>query len=615
MKKLFIALKYARGYRFYSGLNILFNILSAIFNLFTLLLFIPFLNLLFKNEQIVVPVKPVFSDAHGWMSGMKTYVGESVNYQMLKWIEDSGKVGALWNICMIILVLFLLKNLTRYLAMYYLSVIRNGVVRDFRKQLFAKLLALPLGYYNEERKGDLISRVSNDVYEVELSIMSTLELIFREPFTIIIFLGSMIMISPSLTLISLLLMPLSALVIGRIGKSLKRTSVKGQSKMGDLVASVEEAIGGLRIIKSFTAEQHVQEKFDKENEEFNRLSTKLYRKRDLASPLSEFLGSVVMIIMVWFGGSLILSGDMSALSGANFITFVLVFSQLLRPIQGIATAYSNINKGMASIHRIEEVLYAEEKIVEKKDAQSVTEFRTAIRFENVNFSYTDIPVLKNVSFELKKGKTIALVGQSGSGKSTIADLLPRFYEVKEGTITIDNIDLRDAKLKDIRALMGIVSQESILFNDTIINNIALGDSRPDIERVKHAAKIANAMDFIEATEHGFQTNIGDRGNKLSGGQRQRLAIARAVYKNPPILILDEATSALDTESERLVQDALNKLMQNRTTLVIAHRLSTIQHADEILVMQQGEIIERGTHQSLFDKNGVYRKLCEMQSFV
>lgn len=614
MKNFFIALKYARSYRLYSALNIIFNIFSAIFNLLTLLLFIPFLKLLFRKEELIVPLKPVFSDAEGWMSGMKSYIAHSVDYHMLSWIAESGKIGALWNICMIIVILFLLKNLTRYFAMYYLAVIRNNVVRDFRKKLFAKLLSLPLGYYTEERKGDLISRVSNDVYEVELSIMSTLELLFREPFTIIIFLTSMIIISPSLTLISLTLMPVSALVIGRVGKSLKRTSLKGQSKMGDLVASVEEAISGLRIIKSFTAEKPFQDKFDNDNEEFNRLSTRLYRKRDLASPLSEFLGSVVMVIMVWFGGKLILTNDSSALDGEQFIGFVLVFSQLLRPIQGISNAYTNINKGLASINRIYEVLDVKERIIEKEIPIKISEFNDEIKLSNVHFSYGETPVLKNINFTLQKGKTIALVGSSGSGKSTIADLLPRFYDVKEGDITIDGVDLRDAALVDIRSLMGIVSQESILFNDTILNNIALGDINPDMDKVRYAAGIANALEFIEATEKGFQSNVGDRGTKLSGGQRQRIAIARAVYKNPPILILDEATSALDTESERLVQDALNKLMQNRTTLVIAHRLSTIQHADEILVLQQGEIIERGTHQNLYANNGVYRKLCEMQSF-
>jgi subfamily B ATP-binding cassette protein MsbA len=445
--------------------------------------------------------------------------------------------------------------------------------------------------------------------------MSTLELIFREPFTILIFLGSMILISPSLTMISLVLMPLSALVIGRVGKSLKRTSKKGQAKLGEVMAAVEETLGGLRIIKSFTAENEVREHFRKQNDDFTRLSTRLYRKRDLASPLSEFLGSIVMIAMVWFGGKMILQGEGAALEGEDFITFIIVFSQLLRPIQGIASANSNINKGLASIDRVNHILHAEDKITEKENALTVSGFERDIVFRDVSFSYTDRSVLQDVSFTIQKGKTIALVGQSGSGKSTIADLLPRFYDVKEGAILIDGKDLRDLKLRDLRKLLGMVSQESILFNESVLHNIALGDPQPNRAKAIEAARIANALEFIEKLEGGLDANIGERGGKLSGGQRQRLAIARAVYKNPPVLILDEATSALDTESERLVQDALNKLMQNRTTLVIAHRLSTIQHADEILVLQEGKIIERGNHNSLYSANGVYRKLCDMQSFV
>jgi ATP-binding cassette, subfamily B, bacterial MsbA len=615
MKDFFVALQYTTRYRFYAFLNILFNIFSAIFNLLSLLLFIPFLKLLFDKTPVVVPTAPVFNDAAGWGAGVKVYLGEYTNYFMMSWISESGKIGALLHICLIILILFFLKNVSRYLAMFYLAVIRNGVVRDLRKELHDKLIALPLGYYTEERKGDLISRVGNDVYEVELSIMSSLELIYREPFTILIFLTTMIFWSWELTLISLILMPLSALVIGRVGKSLKRTSAKGQSKLGELMSTVEETIGGLRIIKSFTAETAVKNKFEKVNEDFTNLSIRLYRKRDLASPLSEFLGSIVMVTMVYLGGQLILEGDGSALTGEQFITFIIVFSQLLRPIQGIATAYSNINKGLASKARIDEVLNTHERIVEKSNAKTATGFSDAIEFRNVGFAYKQNLVLNNISFKLEKGKTIALVGQSGSGKSTIADLLPRFYDTGEGMIVFDGTDVKEFTLKSLRSQMGIVSQESILFNDTVLANIALGDENPDVERVREAARIANALVFIDELEEGLSTNIGDRGSKLSGGQRQRLAIARAVYKNPPILILDEATSALDTESERLVQDALYKLMQNRTTLVIAHRLSTIQHADEIIVLHQGTIVERGTHQQLFDSNGMYRKLCEMQSFV
>jgi subfamily B ATP-binding cassette protein MsbA len=605
MKTFFIALRYTRGYGFYAAMNIVFNILSAVFNLLSLVLFIPFLKLIFTPVEGVANTKSNSGfDLNAYFDGF-----------MQQLILDHGKVGALFYICIIILCLFFLKNVTRYLAMYFLAVIRNGVVRDIRNQLFDKLLALPLGYYSEERKGDLLTRVGSDVYEIELSVMSTLELIFREPFTILIFLGSMILISPSLTMISLVLMPLSALVIGRVGKSLKRTSKKGQAKLGEVMAAVEETLGGLRIIKSFTAENEVREHFRKQNDDFTRLSTRLYRKRDLASPLSEFLGSIVMIAMVWFGGKMILQGEGAALEGEDFITFIIVFSQLLRPIQGIASANSNINKGLASIDRVNHILHAEDKITEKENALTVSGFERDIVFRDVSFSYTDRSVLQDVSFTIQKGKTIALVGQSGSGKSTIADLLPRFYDVKEGAILIDGKDLRDLKLRDLRKLLGMVSQESILFNESVLHNIALGDPQPDRAKAIEAARIANALEFIEKLEGGLDANIGERGGKLSGGQRQRLAIARAVYKNPPVLILDEATSALDTESERLVQDALNKLMQNRTTLVIAHRLSTIQHADEILVLQEGKIIERGNHNSLYSANGVYRKLCDMQSFV
>jgi len=614
VKNFLLALRYAREYKFYSGLNILFNIFSAVFNIAILLLFIPFLKLIFNDGQsIAVPVKPVLETSEGWLDGYKNYFSSYFEYVMNSFVSSSGAEGALIFICFLILVLFLLKNITRYFAMYYLAVVRNNVMRDLREKLFAKFIALPLGYYTEERKGDLITRFANDVYEVEVSVMSTLELIFREPFTILISLLLMLAISPELTLFSLILLPVSALIIGRVGRSLKRTSAKGQQKLGDVVSQVEEAISGLRIIKGFTAEQHVKKRFSKHNEWYNKLSIRLYRKRDLASPLSEFLGSAVLIALVWFGGKLILNKD-SHLSGQEFIGFVIVFSQLLRPIQGIATAYSNINKGIASSNRIDEVLNASERIEEKPDAEDINEFKNSVEFKNVNFSYREAVVLKDVNFALKKGKTIALVGPSGSGKSTIADLVPRFYDVIQGEVILDGLNIKNYKLQSLRKLMGIVSQESILFNDTIAYNIALGDERPDMQRVEEAAKIANAHEFIVKMERGYSSNIGDRGSKLSGGQRQRLAIARAVYKNPPILILDEATSALDTESEKLVQEALNHLMQNRTTLVIAHRLSTIQHADEILVLQNGEIVERGNHEQLNSSNGLYRKLCDMQSF-
>ncbi len=616
MKSFRIVLNYARGFGFYSFLNIVFNILSAIFNLLTLLLFIPFLKLLFQdNVKPVVPVKPILDTSEGWLDGYKDYIGSYSNYLMDDYLFSNGKGNGLLYFCLFILVLFFLKNLTRYMAMYYLAVIRNGVVMNLRKQLYGKLISLPVGYFTNERKGDLISRLTNDVTEIEVSVMSSLELIFREPFTITIFLLSMLVISPSLTLFSLILMPISALIIGRVGKSLKRTSAKGQSKMGEVVAGIDEMIGGLRILKAFNAEEQSKKNFDKTNSEYNNISIRMFRKRDLSGPMSEFLGSAVLITLVWFGGNLILGGNADDLNGEAFIGFIIVFSQLIRPVQGIATAHSNINKGLAAKDRVDEILNTHNAIMEQKDALPVTDFNSEIRFENVTFKYETEDVLKNISFTIPKGKTVALVGQSGSGKSTIADLVPRFYDTTSGDVLLDGVSLKKLKAKDIRSFMGIVSQESILFNDTIAGNIALGDPNPDFKRVEEAAKIANAHEFISNLENGYLQNIGERGMKLSGGQRQRVCIARAVYKNPPILILDEATSALDTESEKLVQDSLSSLMKNRTTLVVAHRLSTIQHADEILVLQKGEIVERGNHTDLYAANGVYRKLCDMQSFV
>lgn len=564
---------------------------------------------------MVVPVKPILDTSSGWLDGYKNYIGSYSNYLMDDYIFSAGKGNGLLYFCLFILVLFFLKNLTRYMAMYYLAVIRNGVVMNLRKQLYGKLISLPVGYFTNERKGDLISRLTNDVTEIEVSVMSSLELIFREPFTILIFLFSMLVISPSLTLFSLILMPISALIIGRVGKSLKRTSAKGQSKMGEVVAGIDEMIGGLRILKAFNAEEQSKKNFEKTNSEYNKISIRMFRKRDLSGPMSEFLGSAVLIILVWFGGNLILGGENNELNGESFIGFVIVFSQLIRPVQGIATAHSNINKGLAAKDRVDEILNTHNAIMEQKDALPVTEFNSEIRFENVTFRYETEDVLKNISFTIPKGKTVALVGQSGSGKSTIADLVPRFYDTTSGDVLLDGVSLKKLKAKDIRSFMGIVSQESILFNDTIAGNIALGDPNPDLKRVEEAAKIANAHEFILNLENGYLQNIGERGMKLSGGQRQRVCIARAVYKNPPILILDEATSALDTESEKLVQDSLSSLMKNRTTLVVAHRLSTIQHADEILVLQKGEIVEHGNHTDLYAANGVYRKLCDMQSFV
>lgn len=581
-----------------------------------MLFFIPFLRLLFRpdNEIEVLTQAPVMDSSQGWFSGMKSYTAEYFDYVMSSFIHNSGKEGALFFICISIVVLFFLKNLTRYLAIYYLSVIRNGVVRDLRNKLYRKLLSLPVGYYTNERKGDIMARMTSDVGEVEWSVMSTLELLFREPFTIIIFLLSMLVISPQLTLVSLLLMPISALVIGRVSKSLKRTAQKGQSKMGGLISSLEEMLSGLRILKSFNAEATNKRHFQKQNDEYNRLMVRLYRKRDLASPLSEFLGACVLTLLVWMGGKMVFGSD-GELNGEQFIGFVIVFSQLMRPVQGIASAVSSIHKGLASIDRINEILNTENPIVEARDAKSIDGFNDKIEYNIKTFAYGTRTVLSDIQFNIKKGSTVALVGPSGSGKSTLADLLPRFYDVQHGSVAIDGHDIRQLKIRSLRHLMGIVSQESVLFNDTVLANIALGDQQPDEQRAVEAARIANAHEFIVKLENGYQSTIGERGGRLSGGQRQRLSIARAIYKNPPILILDEATSALDTESEKLVQEALQELMKNRTTLVIAHRLSTIRHADEIIVLQEGKIVERGNHDALIARDGLYKKLCTMQALV
>jgi subfamily B ATP-binding cassette protein MsbA len=610
VKRYFRILKLAFSYKLHAALNILFNFLFVLFNLGSLLLFIPFLKLLF-NELDRVDVRPVWAD-----SSIKDYFSDFFSYEMGQFIDMYGEQGSLIFICISVGTLFFLKNICRYLAMYFLAYIRIGVVRDIRGNLYDKVLRLPLSYYSDERKGDLIARLTNDVTEVEVSIMSTLELLFREPLAIVVTIGAMIIISPQLMLFSLVMLPVSGLIISRIGKSLKRTSQKGQSKMGELMSNLEETLGGLRIVKAFTVEDMFNKKFGVINDQYRKIMTKLVRKRDLASPASEFLGSLVLVALVWFGGSLVLdkTDGEPAMTGDAFIGFIVLFSQLMRPVQGVSTAYANINKGLAAVERIDEVMEAEVTITDKPTAAEKSSFEQRVEYKNVSFAYGNEPVLQNIDLTVTKGQTIALVGESGGGKSTMADLLPRFYDVTEGQICIDGTDLRDLKVKDLRGLMGIVSQKSILFNDTVFANIDFGTGASEQEVIE-AAKIANAHEFIDALEKGYQTNIGDGGGKLSGGQQQRLSIARAVLKNPPILILDEATSALDTESERLVQDALYKLMENRTSLVIAHRLSTIQHADEIIVLQKGKIMERGSHQELLDKQGIYKKLHALQSFV
>lgn len=500
------------------------------------------------------------------------------------------------------------------MAIYHQSDLRMAVVRDIRNKLFSKALRLPMSYHTEERKGDLMSRMNNDVNEMEIAVVSVLQLVYRDPFDVLLSISALVYWSPQLTLISFLLLPLSAFVISRIGKSLKKTARQGQDQMGSVFSIIEETLGGIKIIKAFSASAFIQGKFEKANLKHQQLITKTFRKKDLSSPLNEFIGAGVMIIIVFFGGMMVLENNGSGLNGAQFIGFVLVFSQLLRPIQNIANNIALLNKARVSLDRINQVLQTDEVILDPANPIPFLPLTQGVHYRNVSFAYDGKQVLHSIDFDVPKGKTLALVGESGSGKSTLADLLPRFYDIQEGEIFIDGKNIKQFKVEELRSNIGIVSQESILFNDTVRNNIAFGNPSASLESVMQAAKIANAHDFIEQLENGYDTYIGERGNKLSGGQKQRLSIARAVLKNPEILILDEATSALDTESERLVQDALNKLMKNRTSIVIAHRLSTIRHADEIICMQKGTIIERGKHEELLKQKGTYHRLCSLQGF-
>ena len=607
MKSLAKIFFYIRNYWVFASLNALFNILSIFFSLVSFALFIPVLQMLFKTAEIPEKAGPLI-----WMN--MDSLKENFYHFFGQLIRNYGEDEILVYIGIAIIVLFFLRNLFRYLAMYFLAVVRNGVVKDLRNDLYTKILILPLGYYSNQRKGDIISRMTSDVQEVEHSTMSSLEMIFRDPIQIITFVVTLFIISPQLTVFVLVLLPVSGFFIGRIGKSLKRTSSKGQTKMGELLAVIEETISGLRIIKAFSAINFADKRFKETNQSFFRIMVRLYRKRDLASPLSEFLSAVVLTILLWYGGRLVLAPEHS-LDAAFFLVYLTIFSQLIPPAKSITQAYYNVQKGAASMDRIKYVLDEPEVIEEKPNAVDKREFTERIEYQNVCFKYEDEPVLQHIDMVIEKGKTIAVVGPSGAGKSTLVDLLPRFYDIQEGTLSIDGIPIRDMVIDSLRRLMGIVSQETILFNDTVFNNIAFGMENVSEEEVISAAKVANAHEFIERMPNGYYTNIGDRGTKLSGGQRQRLSIARAVLKNPPILILDEATSALDTESERLVQQALENLMKNRTSIVIAHRLSTIQHADEIIVLQDGILVERGAHKELLNKKGVYRKLFDMQTFV
>ena len=606
MHYFFRILKYIKPYLPFALLNILFNILSVLFSLVSLTMVIPFLGILFETQEKVYNPQPLSFNAEAIKDNFYAIISSIV--------DEKGKIEALLFICILVLVTFFFRNLFRYLSLYFLTPIRNGVVHDLRIDLHKKVISLPLPFFTEKRKGDITARMTSDLVEIEWSIMSSLEMIFKDPLNIIIYLATLIFISPQLTTFVILLLPVTGIIIGVIGRSLKKSSDRGQNKMGDLLSIIDENVSGLRIIKGFNAEEHINKNFEKESADYKGIMTKLLRKKDLSSPMSEFLSTIVMVIVMWFGGQLVLNAD-GGLNAQEFIGYILIFSQIIPPAKSLTTSYYLIQKGSASAQRVYEILDAENEIVDVENPKQIKLLNNQIEFKDLSFSYEKQEVLKNINFNIGKGKMIALVGQSGSGKSTLADLLARFYDINQGEILIDKNNIKEIALHDLRALMGIVSQESILFNDTIFNNIRLGNTRASEQEVMEAAKIANAHDFILETENGYQTNIGDRGNKLSGGQKQRLSIARAILKNPEILILDEATSALDTESERLVQDALDKLMHSRTSLVIAHRLSTIQNADEILVLDKGCIIERGTHQELIAQNGHYKKLSDLQSFA
>lgn len=606
--------RFVPPYKRYLVGNILFNILSAILNLFSFALIIPILQILFKIDKGVYTYMPVVVDWANWDSvkALPEIWKNNFFWFVSDLIEREGGSFTLIILGVFLVVMTFLKVASMYLAFYMMIPIRTGVVRDIRNQINRKITQLSLGFFSEERKGDILARVSGDVNEIEASIMSSLDMLFKNPILISIYLIGMILISWQLTLFVFILLPFAGYVMGQVGKKLKRRSLEGQQQWGTLMSQIEETLGGLRIIKAFNAEKKIQDRFERANEQFRQTTTRVYRRQQMAHPMSEFLGTATIAVVLWYGGSLILSNN-SSIDAATFIYYLVIFYSIINPAKDLSKAAYAIQKGLASMTRIDKILMAQSDINDQEQPKPV-KFTHAIEYRNVWFRYRNDWVLKGINLTIPKGKTVALVGQSGSGKSTLVDLLPRFYDVTEGSIAIDDTDIRQVKLVDLRGLMGNVNQEAILFNDTFFNNIAFGVEGATREQVEEAAKIANAHDFIMASENGYDTNIGDRGGKLSGGQRQRISIARAILKNPPILILDEATSALDTESEHLVQEALENLMRNRTTIVIAHRLSTIKNADEICVMHEGEIVERGCHEDLLKLDGYYKRLCDMQSF-
>ena len=603
MKRFSRILFYLRSQKKNIVLYVIFNLLSVIFSLVSLAMLAPFLQMLFGREKLL-NVQPNW---HFTATGILNYL----KYIISQLIQQHSLIYALGAICVIIVVSVFLKNLFTYLSFRVLAPMRNYVMTKLRADLYSKILELPIGFFTEQRKGDIISRMSNDANEVEWSVMSTLEGLIRDPLNILIILVTLVYISPVLSLFLLVLLPLTGFIIGRVSRSLKKQSTASQEQLGTLMSILDETLGGLRVIKAFNAEKILRNKFFHTNDTLNHIRNRMNFRRDLASPMSEFMGVLVLSCILWFGGKLVLNHE-AGLGADSFITYIVFFTQIINPAKSLSTAFYNAQRGSAAIQRIEEILQAPVTVTDHADAKTLTAFNHSIEFKNVSFAYEDKIILQNINLTIEKGKTIALVGSSGAGKSSLADLVPRFHDASRGELLIDGVNIKNYTLHSVRSMMGIVTQEPILFNDTIANNIALGVDNVTPQQITDAATVANALHFINQKEEGFNSTIGDRGSKLSGGERQRLTIARAVLKNPPILILDEATSSLDTESERLVQDAINNMMQNRTSLVIAHRLSTIRHADEIIVLQKGGIVERGNHDQLMAYNGIYRKLVDMQ---
>ena len=607
MKQFFNILRYAKPYKRHALGHILSNILYALFGALSFIALIPMLDILFEKNQVKPTVKPVYEG----LSSLKDFYKDYLAYQVNLYAENDPQ-KALLLVVSLIIILFLLKNIFGYLANYFMVFLRNGVVRDLRNKVYKKTVELPLSYFSEQKKGDIMSRVTNDVQTLQYSMLPVLELIAREPLTIIFTIAMMMLISLKLTMFVFVFIPLSGIIISRIGKSLKRKSDRVQKEQGIILSILEETLTGLRIIKGFNAEEKFDEKFQDSSTRSYHFSNKLFNRQNLAAPTSEFLGILVISILLWYGGQLVLVDK--SLDGSSFIAYMGLAYNIMVPAKAIARGLYNIKQGDAAAERIQEIIDTPNPLKDKKDAIVKTGFDSQITFENISFKYENEYVLKDFSLTIPKGKTVALVGQSGSGKSTIANLITRFYDVNKGRVLIDGIDIRDLTTSSLRNQLGIVTQDAILFNDSIKNNLKLGKDDATDEEVIEALKIANAWEFVNQLPNGIETNIGDAGNKLSGGQKQRLSIARAVLKSPPIMVLDEATSALDTESERFVQVALENMMKNRTSIVIAHRLSTIQNADEIVVLNKGEIVEKGEHNELIKMNGIYKKLVDMQSF-